>query len=157
MAYYGRACQQMWSNLEVLCYCMYSYCISNNKNKNNTCWKYSFKKRERTFCCILNNKEKNYDIHKILSLKWAKINQNEPSYFSAPENLLNAPIAWRIFHTNYFNLFQICFSSLLICPFCKILFLKPVKLTLKETQELQNLVAFHGFHFTWLWETTLNL
>lgn len=155
MAYYGRACQQMWSNLEVLCYCMYSYCISNNKNKNNTCWKYSFKKRERTFCCILNNK--NYDIHKILSLKWAKINQNEPSYFSASENLLNAPIAWRIFHTNYFNLFQICFSSLLICPFCKILFLKPVKLTLKETQELQNLVAFHGFHFTWMWETTLNL
>lgn len=66
------------------------------------------------------------------------MNQDSESYFSASENLLNIPVASKIFYTSALYLSQICFSSYLICPFYQIFNLKKTpELAAEETQALQ--------------------
>lgn len=65
------------------------------------------------------------------------MNQCSESYFSASENLLNTPVACRLFYASALYLSQICFSSYLICPFYQILYLKKTKVAAKETQAVQ--------------------
>lgn len=57
-------------------------------------------------------------------------------------------MAWRIFHTNYSDLFQIVFHHCYYYPFCKVLFLKPLKLTLKKTTGTSKPggISWHSFY-----------